>query len=237
MRASRAVGSMVTMAGRRWRPEPPASRRDATPQSPNSTASFGKRGPFGNVGRSRCGRLTGAGRVVVGQCQVPPLEHGPERAVEGAGVGLQKARTPPGLLHLPPPGRLLADHGVDRAGREQGTAGVFAGFAALDGILQPPTRFPVSQHLGPILQRKRKPTPTVDAGDSPVQAALGAMASSQFQGRSSLILVARRPWARARCYSVWLPAVGPQARANCVHFRGRPGNTVCGEARFGGAHA
>ncbi len=46
--------------------------------------------------------------------------------------------------------------------------------------------------------RKRKPTPTVDGTGRPVQAALAASASLQFQGRSSLSLVASWPMAWAR---------------------------------------
>ncbi len=54
-----------------------------------------------------------------------------------------------------------------------------------------------------LICRKREPMPTVDGAGLAVQAALAARASLQFQGRSSLSLVARCPraswpmaWAR-----------------------------------------
>jgi len=60
----------------------------------------------------------------------------------------------------------------------------------------------VSGHAGyaivPWKRRKREPTPTVDGAATAVQAALAARASLQFQGRSSLSLLARWPWASWR---------------------------------------
>jgi len=42
------------------------------------------------VWHSRYWRLTGTGRIVVRQPWIPPFEQGPERAVAGAGAGLQQ---------------------------------------------------------------------------------------------------------------------------------------------------
>ena len=65
---------------------------------------------------SRRVRLTGAGRIVVGQPWIPPLEQGAGDAVEGSGSGLQQhVGAAPGPLHLLALGKALADHRVDRA--------------------------------------------------------------------------------------------------------------------------
>ncbi len=78
--------------------------------------------------------------------------------------------------------------------------------AALDAITSNPA-LPGSRPVSGLKDvrsyhlRKREPTPTIDGTGRPVQAALAARASLQFQGRSSLSLVAR--WPRARWPMAW----------------------------------